>query len=125
MCERENSFKTFNQYFEEYKITLMDDRAILHKIYDVNNNEVGRFIITIKDNDLYCISSVIIYEPYRKQGCFKAILEYTINKYGRVFLYTSNKHLIKYLDKDTRFTLDGTAPCLGNKSKIDNIYISL
>lgn len=125
MCEREKSFNLFNSCFDEYKNSFTLDENILYRAFDNDNNEVGRFVVTVCKNDLYCLNNLIVFEPFRKKGYFKQILEYILKKHKRLLVYTSSKYLIKYFNKDSRFILDGSVLAYGSKTKVDNIYITI
>lgn len=106
-CEREQSFNYFDidDIDSVIKVFNNDDKLHLHKII-VDDKEVGRFGVR-EGEEAFCLTGLVIYKKYRNKGYFKRVLDYLLDTYKNVYLFTSNKHMAKVLFKDNRFKSNG------------------
>jgi hypothetical protein len=102
-CEREQSYNYFDTDDIETVIDIFtkDQDLYLFKIFD-QGKEIGRFGIR-GNNHVYCLTGLVIYKPYRNKGYFKRVIDYLLDSYTSLYLYTSNKYIANTLFKDDRF----------------------
>lgn len=123
-ADRENSYKTFSEDTSLGAARFKDERVIPYKVlYGPCRVEMGRFIVndvsTIKDK-LFTISGIIIYPEFRNRGALNGILDFALEAYGNIQLYTSSKIVIDTLEKRKDFEL--TARLEGNGVDEEYVY---
>lgn len=108
-ADRECSYETFSKDTSLGAARFQDERVTPYKVlYGPCRVEIGRFIINdvsnIK-NKLFTISGIIIYPDFRNKGALTEILNYSLESYGVVQIYTSSKIVIGVLEKHPSFEL--------------------